>query len=70
MRYRGCIRPAVLGRAVFMAIALSALVAGPALAHRQGHTRHQHAKPHHNGDHSAPIKAVYTEDNLPASAGG
>jgi hypothetical protein len=70
MRYGGCIRPAVLGRAVFMAIVLVALVAAPALAHRQGHTRHHHPKRHHTGDHTSPLKAVYTEDNLPASAGG
>lgn len=70
MRYRGCIRPAVLGRAVFLAIALAALAAAPALAHRQHRIRHHHSKQHRNFDHSAALKAVYTEDNLPASAGG
>src|SRR5690349_16949767 len=69
MHYRGCIRPTVLGRAVFLATALAALAAVPALAHGQHHARHHHSK-HHNGDHSAALKAVYTEDNLPASAGG
>jgi 6-phosphogluconolactonase (cycloisomerase 2 family) len=70
MRYRGCIRPAVLGRAVFLAIASVAFAAAPALAQHHGQTHHHHAKRHHNVDHSAPLKAVYTEDNLPASAGG
>jgi 6-phosphogluconolactonase len=67
MRYRGCIRLAMLGRAVFLAIALVALAAAPALAHRH---HHPPSKQHRNDDHSAALKAVYTEDNLPHSAGG
>jgi 6-phosphogluconolactonase len=60
----------VLGRAVFMAVVLVALAAAPALAHRQVHTRHDHPNRRHSGDNSSALNAVYTEDNLPASAGG
>lgn len=49
MRYVGWIRSAVLGRAVFLAIALVALAAAPALAHGQEPTRHHHPKRHHTG---------------------
>jgi hypothetical protein len=70
MRYRGCTRPAVLGRAVFLAVALAALAAAPALAQRHHRARHHHSTQHRNVDHSGALKAVYTEDNLPASAGG
>jgi 6-phosphogluconolactonase len=61
MRYRGSIRPAVLARAVFLAAALAAFAAAPALAHGHRHSRHLR---HHNSN-GAPLKAVYTEDNAP-----
>jgi 6-phosphogluconolactonase len=60
MRYRGCIRPALLGRTVGLTVALLAFAATPALAHRHRHNR--------DGDHggSSALKAVYTETNNPA----
>lgn len=56
MRYRGCIRPALLARGALLAVALTAFAAAPAVAHRR----------HHDGDHSAALSAVYTETNDPA----
>ena len=59
MHHRGCIRLALLGRAVVLAVALVAFAATPALAHR-----HHHGRDHdHNGP---PLSAVYTETNNPA----
>ena len=55
MRYRGCIRPALLARGALLAAALTAFAAAPASAHRH----------HRDGDRSAALSAVYTEDNLP-----
>jgi 6-phosphogluconolactonase len=72
MHHRGCIRLALLGRAVILAIALLAFVATPALAHnrhREGHhSGGHHRNGHHgDGDHNGPpLNAVYTETNDPA----
>lgn len=67
MHHRGCIRPALLGRAVILATLLVAFVATPALArdHHRGGDRHRHH--HSDGDHNGPpLSAVYTETNDPA----
>jgi len=64
MLHRGCIRPAMFGKAVLLAAGLAAFAATPALAHGKHHQRHLR---HHNSGSSAPLKAVYTEDNSPGT---
>jgi 6-phosphogluconolactonase len=54
----------MLGRAVLLAAGLAAFAATPALAHGKQHAHHLR---HHNSGSSAPLKAVYTEDNSPGT---